>query len=135
MFARVAYTMAAAAGLVVGGIAVVTDPARAVVWVAAGVFVGAIATWLRGRGTRDAAVAGTSRTGLRAGAATCAGGLVLTGLGTLLGPASGIVILTLLAGALGLALAATAVGAPDRSGRTGQPGAPRVVPAAEPPSR
>jgi hypothetical protein len=100
MFARVAYTMAAAAGLVVGGIAVVTDPSRAVVWVAAGVFVGAIATWLRGRGTRDAAVAGTSgpgrRTGLRAGAATCAGGLVLTGLGTLLGPASGIVILTLL---------------------------------------
>src|SRR6476620_1483137 len=100
MFARVAYTMAAAAGLVVGAIAVVSDPVRAVGWVAAGVSVGAFATWLRGRGTRDAAVVGTSgpgrRTGLRAGAATCAGGLVLTGLGTLLGPASGIVVLTLL---------------------------------------
>ncbi len=100
MFARAVYTVAAAAGLVLGAIAVVAGPAAAVGWVAAGVFVGAIANRLRGRGTRDGAVAGTSGpgrpTGLRAGAATCAGGLVLTGLGSLLGPASGIVILTLL---------------------------------------
>ena len=71
----------------------------------------------------------------RGDGATCAGAWCSPALVRLLCPASGIVILTLLAGALGLALAATAVGAPDRSGRTGQPGAPRVVPAAEPPSR
>ena len=138
MFARAVYTVAAAAGLVLGAIAVVAGPAAAVGWVAAGVFVGAIATWLRGRGTRDGAVAGTSgpgrRTGLRAGAATCAGGLVITGLGTLLGPASGIVILTLL-------LLAAPLAWPWLRRRYGQPparetpaaGRSEVVPAAEQP--
>ena len=105
MFARVAYTMAAAAGLVVGAIAVVSDPAMAVGWVAAGVFVGAIVPLLRRpllrrQNTSDGDIPATSgpgrHAGFRIGGAMCMAGLVLTGLGTLLGPASGIVIFTLL---------------------------------------
>src|SRR6478735_2819317 len=100
MFARVAYTMAAAAGLVVGAIAVLSDPATAVGWVATGVFVGAIVPLLRRQNTSDGDIAPTSglgrHAGFRIGGAVCMAGLVLTGLGRLLGPAGGIVILTLL---------------------------------------
>jgi hypothetical protein len=78
VFARVRYTVAAAVGLVLGAIAVVAGPAAAVGWVAAGVFVGAMVTSLRRQDTRDGAVPATTgpgrRAGLRAGAATCAGG-------------------------------------------------------------
>ena len=100
MFARVRYTVAAAVGLVLGAIAVLASPATAAGWVVVGVFVGGMATALRRQDTRDGAVPATTgpgrRTGLRAGAATCAGGLVLTGVVRLLGPSSGIVILTFL---------------------------------------
>jgi hypothetical protein len=138
VFARVAYTVAAAVGLVLGAIAVLAGPAAAVGWVVAGAFVGAIATSLRGQDTRDGAVPATTgpdrRTGLRVGGVTCAGGLVLTGVVGLLGPASGTVILTLL-------LLAAPMAWPWLRRRYGRPpglanraaGCPEVVPAAEPP--
>ena len=100
MFARVCYIVAVAVGLLLGAIVVVADPIAAVGWVAVGVFVGAMVTSLRRQDTRHGAVpvaAGLGRrVGLRAGGATCAGGLVLTGVVRLLGPASGSVILALL---------------------------------------
>ena len=138
MFARVAYSVAAAAGLVLGAIAVMAGPAAAVGWVVVGVFVGALATSLWRQAIRDGAVWATSgpgrRAGLRVGGATCAGGLVLTGLATLLGQATGIVILTLL-------LLAAPLAWPRLRRRYGQPparetwaaGYPEVVPAAQPP--
>jgi hypothetical protein len=138
VFARVAYSVAAAAGLVLGAIAVMAGPAAAVGWVVVGVFVGALATSLWRQAIRDGAVWATSgpgrRAGLRVGVATCAGGLVLTGLARLLGPSSGIVILTLL-------LLAAPLAWPWLRRRYGQPpgretwaaGCAEVVPAAEPP--
>ncbi len=136
MFARVAYSVAAAAGLVLGAIAVVAGPAAAVGWVVVGVFVGVLATSLRRQAIRDGAVRATigpgRHVGLRVGGATCAGGLVLTGLAALFGPASGIVILTLL-------LLAAPLAWPWLRRRYGRPrarescaaGCPEVVPAAE----
>jgi hypothetical protein len=125
VFARVAYSVAAAAGLVLGAIAVVAGPASAVGWVVVGVFVGALGTSLWRQAIRDGAVRATigpgRRAGLRVGVATCAGGLVLTGLARLLGavqrnrhphaPALG--------RALGVALAAATVRAAPRSGDLG----------------
>ena len=139
MFARVRYTVAVAVGLVLGAIAGLAGPATAVVgWVAAGVLVGAMATALRRQDTRDGAVPATTgpgrSTGLRAGAATCAGGLVLTGVVRLLGPASGIVILTLLLLAAPLAWPwlRRRYGLPAARGNRAA-GCPEVVPAAESP--
>jgi hypothetical protein len=138
VFTRVAYTVALAAGLVLGAIVVVADPVAAAGWVAVGGFVGAMVTSLRGQDTRDgagwAATGLGRRAGLRAGAATCAGGLVLTGVVRLLGPASGSVILSLL-------LLAAPLAWPWLRRRYGQPparenraaGCCEVVPAAEQP--
>ena len=136
MFARVAYTVAAAAGLVLAAIAVLASPAAAVGWVVAGVLVAAMATALRRQDTRDGAVPATTgpgrSTGPRAGAATCAGGLVLTGVVRLLGPSSGIVILTLLLLAAPLAWfwPRRRYGLPAARGNRAA-GCPEVVPAAE----
>jgi hypothetical protein len=138
VFARFAYSVAAAAGLVLAAIAVLASPAAAVGWVAAGVLVGAMATALPRPDTQDGAVPATTGsgrpTGLRAGAATCAGGLVLTGVVRLLGPSSGIVILTLLLLATPLAWSwpRRRYGRPAARGNRAA-GCPEVVPAAESP--
>jgi len=138
VFARVAYTVAAAAGLVLAAIGVLASPGAVVGWVVVGVLGGAMATALRRQDTRDGAVPATTgpgrRTGLRAGAATCAGGLVLTGVVRLLGPASGIVILTLLLLAAPLAWPwlRRRYGLPAARGNRAA-GCPEVVPASESP--
>ena len=138
MFARVCYIVAVAVGLLLGAIVVVADPIAAVGWVAVGVFVGAMVTSLRRQDTRDGAVPAATglgrRLGLRAGGATCAGGLVLTGVVRLLGPASGSVVLTLL-------LLAAPLAWPWLRRRYGRPparepwaaGCLEIVPAAEAP--
>ena len=138
MFARVTRTVAAVAGFVVGAIAVVANPASAVGWVAAGVFVGVMVPSLRMHFISDGDIPGTSgpgrHVGFRIGGAICMAGLVLTGLGTLLGPASGIVIFTLL-------LLAAPLSWPWLRRRYGQPSAresravedPEVMPDAEQP--
>jgi hypothetical protein len=99
MLARIRPT-AAATGLVLGAISVVVAPGAALGWVAVGVFVGAIATFLRSQdtpgGTAPTPTRRGRRAGLRAGGATCIGGLVLTGLVALLARASGIVVVALL---------------------------------------
>ena len=72
MFARVRYTVAAAAGLLLGAIGVAAAPAAAAGWVGLGVFVGVMVTFLRRQDTPTGAVppgAGAGRrAGLRAGA-------------------------------------------------------------------
>jgi hypothetical protein len=100
MFTRLLYTLAAAAGLALGSLGVVAAPAAAWGWAALGVFVGVLMAWLRARDAAGGAVfrgIGAGRpAGVRAGGFTFAGGLALIGLSTLLGPATGVVILTLL---------------------------------------
>jgi hypothetical protein len=100
MFTRVGYALAAAAGLALGLVGVVAAPAAAWGWAALGVFVGVLMAWLRARDAAGGAVCpgigAGRRAGVRAGGFTFAGGLALIGLSTLLGPATGVVILTLL---------------------------------------
>lgn len=94
MFARVFYTATAAVALVVGAIGVVVAPHTVPFVVATGVSVGAL-VWLSAHDTPTGA---TPRAGasLTAGGTTAAGGFVLAGLVTLLGPAAGVVIATLM---------------------------------------
>jgi hypothetical protein len=100
MLARIPRMMATAAAVLLGAIGVVVAPVAALGWIAAGVFVGVTATLLRLRDGPDGAGPATTmparRAGLRVGGASCAAGLVLTGLVALLGPASGTVVVALL---------------------------------------
>jgi hypothetical protein len=93
MFARVLYTVVAAVGVVVGAIGVVVAPHTVPFVVVIGVFVGVL-VWLS---AHDTPTGTTPRAGagLAVGGATAAGGFVLVGLVTLLGPAAGVVIVTL----------------------------------------
>ena len=89
MFTRLRYIAAAAAGIALGSLGVVAVPAAAGGWAVLGVFIGVTVASLRARGAAGGAVCpgigAGRRAGVRAGGFTFAGGLVLTGLVTLLG--------------------------------------------------
>jgi len=93
-FARALSTAATAVGVVVGAIGVVVAPHTVPCVVAIGVFVG-VGVWLSAQDTPTGATPRTGA-GLAAGGITAAGGFVLVGLVTLLGPAAGVVIVTLM---------------------------------------
>lgn len=104
MLARICWTVAAAAGCLLGAIGVLALPARALVgWVGVGLFVGAVCflylfqSESGPRPTNKAARRVAARFSAASAAATVAAYLVLAGLVAVLGNAGAVVILMLLA--------------------------------------
>lgn len=128
MFVRVLSTVAGVAVVAVGAVGVVAAPAAALGVVAFGGFVGVVvgihAEIRSATGGGPPAAGFGRRAGVLAGATTVAGLLALTGLVTLLGPTSGLVILTLLATVVLVWLWLRPGRPPSRIGDTG---APRVA--------
>ncbi|MBW0111049.1 hypothetical protein I4I84_20235 [Pseudonocardia sp. KRD-182] len=99
MISRVLFTAAGAAGVVLAAIGVMVVPGAIPAWVVIGVAVGVAVTSARSA-TRARPVGSADplarRAGVIAGTATVTGFLVATGLATLLGPATWVVVLPLL---------------------------------------